>query len=64
MPATTKKKRGRPRKPDSEKRRNNVTIRMKDDLKRRLEEDAYSQGRSLSEEIEFRMERKDLKEAG
>ena len=64
MPATTKKKRGRPRKPDSEKRRNNVTIRMKDDLKRRLEEDAYSQGRSLSEEIEFSLERKDLKEAG
>ena len=63
MPAITKKKRGRPRKPDSEKRRNNVTIRMKDDLKRRLEEAADSQGRSLSEEIEFSLERRFLEEA-
>ena len=63
MPATTKRKRGRPRKPDSEKRRNNVTIRMKDDLKRRLEEAADSQGRSLSEEIEFSLERRFLEEA-
>ncbi len=63
MAATTKKKRGRPRKPDSEKRRNNVTIRMKDDLKRRLEEAADSQGRSLSEEIEFSLERRFLEEA-
>ncbi len=63
MPATTKKKRGRPRKPDSEKRRNNVTIRMKDDIKRRLEEAADSQGRSLSEEIEFSLERRFLEEA-
>ena len=58
MPATTtKRKRGRPRKPDSEKRRNNVTIRMRDSLKRRLKESAVDAGRSLSEEIEFRLER-------
>ncbi len=63
MPATTKKKRGRPRKPDSEKRRNNVTIRMKDDIKRRIQEAADSQGRSLSEEIEFSLERRFLEEA-
>ncbi len=63
MPATTKKKRGRPRKPESEKRRNNVTIRMRDDVKRRIEEAADSQGRSLSEEIEFRLERTFLEEA-
>ena len=56
MPATTKKKRGRPRKPDSEKRRNNVTIRMRDSLKRELEESAATEGRSLSEEIEFSLE--------
>ena len=58
MPATTtKRKRGRPRKPDSEKRRNNVTIRMRDSLKRRLKEAAVDAGRSLSEEIEFRLEK-------
>ena len=57
MPATTtKRKRGRPRKPDSEKRRNNVTIRMRDAVKRRLEKAAAKAGRSLSEEIEFRLE--------
>ncbi len=63
VPAITKKQRGRPRKPDSEKRRNNVTIRMRDDVKRRMEEAADSQGRSLSEEIEFRLERTFLEEA-
>ena len=63
VPATTKKQRGRPRKPNSEKRRNNVTIRMKDDLKRHLEEAAASKGRSLSEEIEFSLERRFLEEA-
>ncbi len=57
VPATAKKQRGRPRKPDSEKRRNNVTFRMKDDIKRRLQEAANSQGVSLSEEIENRVER-------
>ena len=57
MPATTtKRKRGRPRKPDREKRRNNVTIRMRDSLKGILEESAVDAGRSLSEEIEFRLE--------
>ena len=63
MPLKTKKKRGRPRKSDSEKRRNNVTIRMRDDLKRRIEESANSHGRSLSEEIEFSLERRFLEEA-
>ncbi len=56
VPATAKKQRGRPRKPDSEKRRNNVTFRMKDDIKRRLQEAANSQGTSLSEETENRVE--------
>ena len=57
MPATTtKRKRGRPRKPDREKRRNNVTIRMRDSLKGLLKESAVDAGRSLSEEIEFRLE--------
>ena len=57
MPATTtKRKRGRPRKPDREKRRNNVTIRMRDFLKERLQKSALESGRSLSEEIEFQLE--------
>ncbi len=63
MPTTTKKQRGRPRKADGEKRRNNVTIRMKDDIKRRIQEAADAQGRSLSEEIEFSLERRFLEEA-
>ena len=57
MPTTTtKQKRGRPRKPDSEKRRNNVTITMRDVVKERLQEAAANAGRSLSKEIEFRLE--------
>ncbi len=55
--STTKRKRGRPRKPDSEKRRNNVTIRMRDSVKERLQESAAKTGRSLSEEIEYHLER-------
>ena len=54
--STTKRKRGRPRKPDSEKRRNNVTFRIRDSLKGILEESAVDAGRSLSEEIESRLE--------
>lgn len=54
MPAP--KKRGRPSLPDEKRKRNNVTIRMTDALKTSLEISADDQGRSLSEEIESRLE--------
>ncbi len=60
--STTKRKRGRPRKPDSEKRRNNVTFRMRDSVKKRLQESAANAGRSLSEENEYHLERALLEE--
>lgn len=50
------RKRGRPPNPQAAKRRNNVTIRMSDDLKAKLQEMAESEGRSLSEAIELRLE--------
>ena len=47
---------GRPPKPESQRRRNNVTIRMRDSVKKNLQVSAESHGRSLSEEIEWRLE--------
>ena len=52
-----KRKRGRPPKPVSALRRNNVTIRFRDQTKQMLQESAAKNGRSLSEEIEARIER-------
>ena len=51
------KKRGRPALRPAQRKRNNVTMRMTDDLKMRLENSANDHGRSLSEEIEHIMER-------
>lgn len=50
------KRRGRPPKKASERKRNNVTTRLRDKTKRLLETEAEKAGRSLSEEIEFRLE--------
>ncbi len=66
MPVSGKKqprKRGRPAKPPSQRKRNNVTTRMRDQLKERLEGEARPSDRSLSEEIEFRLERSFLDDA-
>jgi hypothetical protein len=52
----TKRSRGRPRVTDSERKRNNVTIRLRDRLKAALAQSADEQQRSLSEEIERRLE--------
>ena len=54
--STITAKRGRPRKASSRRKRNNVTIRMRDQIKHRLEGSAKDNGRSLSEEIESRLE--------
>jgi hypothetical protein len=49
--------RGRPPKPEHERRRGNLTFRVRDRLRYRLEAYAKRDGRSLSEEIEQRLER-------
>lgn len=48
--------RGRPQVPDEAKKRNNVTIRMRDELKSKIQQAAAEHGRSISEEIERRLE--------
>lgn len=57
MVEKSKRGRGRPPKPASARKRNNVTIRLRDDTKHALERDAATNQRSLSEEIESRIER-------
>ena len=47
--------RGRPRVSDKARKRNNVTIRMRDELKSKVEQSAAAQQRSISEEIETRL---------
>ena len=49
--------RGRPPVPDQTRKRNNVTIRMRDELKAKVEQSAAGQRRSISEEIAWRLER-------
>lgn len=50
------KRLGRPPKFPGEKTRGSLTIRMRDKVRKELEEEAGKHGRSLSEEIETRME--------
>ena len=63
-PAKTKRKRGGQPKPPSERKRNNLTFRARDQLKTALESAAAVSGRSVSEEIEFRLNRDFSWEAG
>ena len=49
--------RGRPRKTDDQAKRSYFNTRMRTELKGRLEAEAANAGRSLSEEIEHRLER-------
>jgi hypothetical protein len=55
--------RGRPRVPDKARKRNNVTIRMRDELKGKVLHSADDQERSISQEIEYRLERSFTDEA-
>lgn len=62
MAKVKKKKRGRPAKPVAERRRNNLTIRMRDVLRKGLSKSAVNNQRSLSEEAETRLEQSFLKD--
>jgi len=50
-------KRGRPSLAPGQRKRNNVTIRMRDEVKSAVQDAGSAKGRSLSEEIEYRVER-------
>tara|TARA_R110000796_G_scaffold252498_1_gene387141 strand:- start:2224 stop:2412 length:189 start_codon:yes stop_codon:yes gene_type:complete len=50
------RKRGRPTLDPEKRKRNNVTLRLRDALKKQLIEQATDNGRSLSEEMEYRLE--------
>lgn len=54
--------RGRPPLDPGRRKRNNVTIRLRDELKSAVQEAGSEEGRSLSEEIEYRLERSILVE--
>lgn len=56
----TEKRRGRPRMAGSNRKRNMVTMRMRDALKADLEKEAAANQRSLSEEIEHQLEQQAL----
>jgi hypothetical protein len=50
-------KRGRPAKPEAERKRSNLTFRVRTQQRYRLQLSANREGRSLSEEIEHRLEK-------
>lgn len=54
--AETPKRRGRPAKFAGERTRGPLTVRLRDEIRNELEQAATKHGRSLSEEIESRME--------
>ena len=55
--SNAKRGRGRPPKPEGERRGPNITFRTPGGLRTRLEQAAQGAGRSLSEEVVFRLER-------
>ena len=55
MKQPKKRRRGGQPKPASERKRNNVTIRLVDDLRAKLEVASRASGRSLSEEMAWRL---------
>jgi hypothetical protein len=57
-----KRKRGRPALPEAERKRAGLTFRARDALRQRLADAAKQSGRSISEEIEFRLERSFLQD--
>src|SRR5690349_5265821 len=56
MARSQKRNRGRPPMPAESRKRNNLTMRLRDETRAALEERAAANGRSLSEEIEVRLE--------
>jgi hypothetical protein len=61
-PAKGARRRGRPPLPLGEAKRSSFNTRLRAVLKTRLQQAAADEGRSLSEEIEFRLERSFLTE--
>lgn len=57
MTKAVKKTRGRPPKPEDERRGSNITFRTPGGLRERLEKAATNSGRSISEEVVHRLER-------
>lgn len=57
MPETAKRGRGRPPKAEGERKRNNLTMRLRDETKNKLQGAAAANTRSLSEEAEARLDR-------
>jgi hypothetical protein len=53
----SKRRPGRPRKDPADLKRHNVTIAMADQTRRKIGEAAKRNGRSLSSEIDYRLER-------
>jgi len=51
------RRRGGQLKPAAQRKRNNLTFRTRDELRERLEKAAAASGRSVSEEIEYRLNR-------
>jgi len=56
IPEPISRRRGRPAKPDGEAKRAAFQTRMRTALRQRLQQAADQNGRSLSEEIEWRLE--------
>jgi hypothetical protein len=63
MEPAQKRKRGGQPKPAEERKRNNLTFRARDQLKADLEAAAEYSGRSVSEEIEYRLQRSFVEDA-
>jgi hypothetical protein len=57
MEETPKKRIGRPPKPAAERKERNFTFRTRPELRAQLTEAAAKSGRSISEEIEYRLDR-------
>jgi hypothetical protein len=57
MATPSRRPRGRPPVPAETRKRNNVTIRMRDELKAKVEQSADAHQRSISQEIERHLER-------
>jgi hypothetical protein len=57
MTEAGKRRRGRPAKPEAERKSRNLNFRSREGLRLKLQQAAESAGRSISEEIEYRVDR-------
>lgn len=61
--AAEKRKRGRPKDPDAKRRRRMIGVRLREETRERLEVEAADAGRSLSQEVEHRIEQRNDRRA-